>query len=773
MNSEITIKIDQKAGSTALSQEEIYSLYSFFATGKLEDKKTFTLAEKNLTSIHFNTNPNEIHEPFPLYIPKQNPNRIAVTVDEMFEILAQNENASDAELQKILGDLKIQIKYQLNGFSEEIFDKILRRSADILIESFKNDDKKIEALNKTINLFKNKLDPYGKVLALTDDAPLLYLHSVLNKSRGQKGTAFNKEVESIIYNLDGLLESNKLKSTEGKSSGSLESTVGDTFKKDLDFNALSEIVGESIMENTLPVDRISRISSTLNILKTFIKFFDVSQNIQTANGYKSVTDIKKAIQKYKNEVIDFFKALYIARLEVTNKYRSDFHDTFFKDFKLSYLKPEDLNCIPALLILVKENITNDFSYSILADILNTTLPVKILLINSNVIDSDQQSNEITTNNTARKIAGLAINLQKCYIIQSPLYQMPSLENNLLAAIDYNGPALFCINTLNLNDYTFTDYSQAFQALLNSRTFPVWYYLPDLKMKTSQRFHINLNPDEKEDWLLSVLEISHKGDENLSGLPVTFVDFIAQDKRFKNNFISIPLDKYHANLIPVHTYLNLSNLQVEYKIPYIIMQDDKGVFYKIIPDFQIINAAFNIMDDWHTLQELAAVKDTDAIPYEIPDKTKIDPAEPAKSKSEIQQEAITNILNRLISGDLEAREYEPQPQKTDIVTGENAKPIKEKDSLEMSSEERTAEITEPYIETALCTSCGDCININNMMFAYDENKQAYIKDVTKGSFKQLVMAAEKCPAFIIHPGKPKDLAEKDLDKLVKRAEKFNR
>ena len=60
----------------------------------------------------------------------------------------------------------------------------------------------------------------------------------------------------------------------------------------------------------------------------------------------------------------------------------------------------------------------------------------------------------------------------------------------------------------------------------------------------------------------------------------------------------------------------------------------------------------------------------------------------------------------------------------------------------------------------------------MMFAYNEDKQAFIKDASKGTFKHLVMAAEKCPAAIIHPGKPKDPNEKDLDKLIKRAEKFN-
>ncbi len=67
------------------------------------------------------------------------------------------------------------------------------------------------------------------------------------------------------------------------------------------------------------------------------------------------------------------------------------------------------------------------------------------------------------------------------------------------------------------------------------------------------------------------------------------------------------------------------------------------------------------------------------------------------------------------------------------------------------------VMEPYIETARCTTCDECININKKLFAYDENKQAY---------------AEKCTAEIIHPGTPLNKKEKDLDKWIERAKPFN-
>jgi pyruvate-ferredoxin/flavodoxin oxidoreductase len=79
--------------------------------------------------------------------------------------------------------------------------------------------------------------------------------------------------------------------------------------------------------------------------------------------------------------------------------------------------------------------------------------------------------------------------------------------------------------------------------------------------------------------------------------------------------------------------------------------------------------------------------------------------------------------------------------------------------------------EAYIETARCTSCDECTNLNPHMFAYDENKQAYVKDASAGTYRELVQAAERCTAGIIHPGDPLNPDEPDLDKWVERAARF--
>jgi ferredoxin len=80
--------------------------------------------------------------------------------------------------------------------------------------------------------------------------------------------------------------------------------------------------------------------------------------------------------------------------------------------------------------------------------------------------------------------------------------------------------------------------------------------------------------------------------------------------------------------------------------------------------------------------------------------------------------------------------------------------------------------DPYIDTPLCTSCNECIQLNGALFHYNSDKMAYIADPRSGTFKELVEAAEMCPVGIIHPGSPLNTNEANLDELMKRAEKFN-
>lgn len=77
----------------------------------------------------------------------------------------------------------------------------------------------------------------------------------------------------------------------------------------------------------------------------------------------------------------------------------------------------------------------------------------------------------------------------------------------------------------------------------------------------------------------------------------------------------------------------------------------------------------------------------------------------------------------------------------------------------------------WIETPECTACDECTEIAPGIFGYNADKQAEVINPQGGKYKDIVRAAEKCTAGCLHPGTPWDMSERDIDKLIKRAEKY--
>ena len=126
--------------------------------------------------------------------------------------------------------------------------------------------------------------------------------------------------------------------------------------------------------------------------------------------------------------------------------------------------------------------------------------------------------------------------------------------------------------------------------------------------------------------------------------------------------------------------------------------------------------------------------------------------------------IDQLLNMLFHS-ANVAEAAPAPAEspvTPVVAEAPAAPAAEEEALAMA----------PWIDSANCTSCDECININRKLFAYDDQKKAHIANPKAGTFREIVLAAERCPAAVIHPGTPLNPKEKNLDEWIARAERFN-
>jgi pyruvate-ferredoxin/flavodoxin oxidoreductase len=78
----------------------------------------------------------------------------------------------------------------------------------------------------------------------------------------------------------------------------------------------------------------------------------------------------------------------------------------------------------------------------------------------------------------------------------------------------------------------------------------------------------------------------------------------------------------------------------------------------------------------------------------------------------------------------------------------------------------------WIDTPECTACDECTKLAPKAFAYNDDKKAIVIDPKGTTFANLVKAAEKCTAGVIHPGTPWNMSEPGIDKLIARAAKYN-
>jgi hypothetical protein len=179
-----------------------------------------------------------------------------------------------------------------------------------------------------------------------------------------------------------------------------------------------------------------------------------------------------------------------------------------------------------------------------------------------------------------------------------------------------------------------------------------------------------------------------------------------------------------------------------------MVDGENRLHRVAVEKSLLTATRRCAEIWRNLQELAGIDNSHAQAL----------LEKEKAAWEEQKQK-------------EIEEIKGAQAETQVMTAEQVAEATKTEEKPKVEEKPPSD--EPWIETPRCTTCDECTKLNGRMFAYNENKQAVIKDITAGTYRDLVEAAERCKVAIIHPGKPKNPDEPGLEELVKKAEKFNR
>ncbi|MBI2960383.1 MAG: hypothetical protein HYY28_08725 [Betaproteobacteria bacterium] len=567
----------------------------------------------------------------------------------------------------------------------------------------------------------------------------------------RKAEAFRAEVDRLSLKLSDILKADFVRSPAGLSAENLRASVGEDQGKDIDFEMMSRLLTKVAPKVALPESRRRRLQWLLSALESQRFLPRPGAGGGEPLGF-SFDNCEAALDAYRERLpkaIELAKAIAIARLETQGEYDELKHDPLFAEFGARGLDAEELAAFPDYFVCLNAANLQEPENARLMEILSAGLPVKVLVQTDDLReDSPVGNGHFSIGLRSAQLTGMAMGQNDIYVLQSSASNLVQYSGRVGSALNYSGAALFSVFSGAAAKTDLPPYLIA-AAAMESRAFPAFAYDPSAGADWASRFSIADNPQAEADWPVASLAYEDEDHQRASEeIAFTLVDFLACDRRFDAHFARVPRAKWNGSLVSVSECLASQSKGMPDRIPSVLVVDADNVLQRNIVDGQLIREARRCRDNWHSLQELGGIHNSHAQALlarekkaweEIAQREAESRAKAAKPVAEAQTSAPASAT--------QAAEAAPAP----------AEPERDPDMA--------------YIETARCSTCNECTLLNNKMFAYNDNQQAYIKDPDAGTFRQMVEAAESCQVSVIHPGKPRNPNEPGLEELIKRAEPF--
>ncbi len=506
-----------------------------------------------------------------------------------------------------------------------------------------------------------------------------------------------------------------------------------------------------------------------------------------------------------------FAAVRRAKLELEGAYDAKVHEPELAQLDWRGFSDDEMALCPPILAVGGDGAMLDIGFQNLSRLLASGKPIRVVVLDTQVYSNTGgqactsgfvgQISDMAAwgkaqhgkEETRKELALIAMAHRKVFVAQSSQASPAHLIGSVLRGLQSRHPAVMVLHSPCPPEHGIGDDQAATAAklALESRAYPILTYDPAAGAALSDRLSLDGNPSLNDEWPAYEVTYLGLGGEEKRELPVTVADWAVSEARFRKHFQEVPDDADGFDLVPFHEFLALNAEARADKRPFIhVLRKDRRLG-RLVASPEIVALAEDRLSLWHELKEMAGLRLTDAmratvrqelegevaqqldaLRAEYEAKLKSLPVETARRLAQgliraADGQTLTDLISRI-----QAMTDLPALQSFGGSTG-----VAPKSNIVVEAKGKAAPAAEaglgldPYIDTARCTSCDECTNLNRRMFAYNEKKQAYIKDARAGSFRELVMAAEKCPVQIIHPGTPINSAEKDLEKWRKRAERF--
>ncbi len=469
-----------------------------------------------------------------------------------------------------------------------------------------------------------------------------------------------------------------------------------------------------------------------------------------------------------------FKTIRKAELELQGKYNPGEQKDFFTYFNWNQFSDEEWKLCPPVVALGGDGAMYDIGFQNLSRMMASGKPIKVIVVDTQVYsntggqactsgfigqvsDMAQYGKVWKGKPEPRKEIGLiAMAHRNTYVMQGTMANTSQMIEGFIDGLITRRPALFNLYTTCQPEHGVGDDLGVHQAKLavESRAYPIFKYNPDEGVKVHEALDLSGNPAKDKVWPSYELKYLENGHEKTMEVPMTFADFAITEARFRKHFRNAPRNTWNDKMVLLTDFLEMNKDEREGLFPYIWAVDKKNQLTRVLVAKTIVDSCEERRDFWIMLRDLSEEKTIETQDKDL--------------ESKIRSEVVNKMAQKLMKIAGGSGGIKPE------INTEPAKESKTEPVLEKSEDPAPTSGggMKPWLESDECTSCDECINLNPQIFAYNEDKKAYIKDPKGGPYKDLVMAAEKCTARVIHPGLPSDKSEKDIDKWIKRAEKYN-
>lgn len=669
-------------------------------------------------------------------------------IDDVLKAAAPPESTGDAIRHQVLR-LEDMIRHRVARGQEGRLSDLWRLCAEELVHE--SGEERFGPIDSNLDKARHSLRVDGRVIGCDETTPAKVLTHTWRAKHRAKGHRFRKKVEGLILRLNDILRSDHMKSDEAHGARALASSMGSNGDGTIDFQALSTVLHRVRPEDRIPEARVRRIKNALEVLQRQA-FFGPGRASQSSPNkaaphsyvFDSCSEALDAHRDRLPEVLAFSKALTVAELEVENKYRPHLHDPIFEHFDESDLTADQLALLPSALICLRDGVTETAEIARAYEALASGLPITVVIQTDDILGTTAPKPAPNSfgAGTAR-LAAMAMGLNNAFVFQASCAHLYRMHEDLLRGIHYEGPALFSVYSGATPTVPGVPAYVLAAAATESRAFPSFSYDPAAGPDWAARFDLSHNPQVTADWPEHRVEFEDReGQRAFETIRFTFADFAICDTRYARFAHPFARADWGTGMISASEWLALPDDSGRVQGPYVLGVDDENRLVRVVVDAKITEATRRCNDAWRRLQELAGINNSHALRQ--------------LAEARRDREAAARA----------AAPVAPAAAQKDETAAAPAAPT----AAEIAPDKGDGDA--PWIETARCSTCNECVQINKEMFAYNENRQAYIANPDAGTYRQLVEAAEGCQVSIIHPGKPRHPDEPNLAELLERAAPFN-